>query len=94
LKDAHALRTATSIDIIHNAWSTPLDPRIEPERAWGDFTNSRAITTPAGRGIGATSSRRSTHRRRIRRGLRAAVRVFAEAVTALVFLSRMIRPVG
>ena len=22
---------ATSIDIIHNAWSTPLDPRIEPE---------------------------------------------------------------
>ena len=23
---------ATSIDIIHNAWSTPLDPRIEPER--------------------------------------------------------------
>jgi 4-hydroxy-3-polyprenylbenzoate decarboxylase len=35
---------ATSIDIIHNAWSTPLDPRIEPERkAKGDFTNSRAI---------------------------------------------------
>ena len=35
---------ATSIDIIHNAWSTPLDPRIEPERkAQGDFTNSRAI---------------------------------------------------
>ncbi len=35
---------ATSIDIIHNAWSTPLDPRIEPERkAKGDNTNSRAI---------------------------------------------------
>src|SRR5229473_580326 len=35
---------ATSIDIIHNAWSTPLDPRIEPEdKARGDFTNSRAI---------------------------------------------------
>jgi UbiD family decarboxylase len=35
---------ATSIDIIHNAWSTPLDPRIEPERkAVGDNTNSRAI---------------------------------------------------
>jgi 4-hydroxy-3-polyprenylbenzoate decarboxylase len=35
---------ATSIDIIHNAWSTPLDPRIEPERkAKGDYTNSRAI---------------------------------------------------
>ena len=35
---------ATSIDIIRNAWSTPLDPRIEPERkAIGDFTNSRAV---------------------------------------------------
>jgi hypothetical protein len=35
---------ATSIDIIHNAWSTPLDPRIEPERkAVGDNTNSRAV---------------------------------------------------
>src|SRR5439155_9459127 len=35
---------ATSIDIIRNAWSTPLDPRIEPERkAAGDYTNSRAI---------------------------------------------------
>lgn len=35
---------ATSIDIITNAWSTPLDARIEPERkARGDFTNSRAI---------------------------------------------------
>jgi|APCry1669190156_1035279.scaffolds.fasta_scaffold06912_2 UbiD family decarboxylase len=35
---------ATSIDIITNAWSTPLDPRIEPWRkAMGDFTNSRAI---------------------------------------------------
>jgi UbiD family decarboxylase len=35
---------ATSIDIIRGAWSTPLDPRIEPERkAKGDFTNSRAI---------------------------------------------------
>ena len=38
---------ATSIDIITNAWSTPLDPRIEPERkAKGDFTNSRAIIDP------------------------------------------------
>ena len=35
---------ATSIDIIHNAWSTPLDPRISPEdKAKGDFSNSRAI---------------------------------------------------
>jgi len=35
---------ATSIDIITNAWSTPLDPRIEPERkAAGDNTNSRGI---------------------------------------------------
>ncbi|MFM1814783.1 MAG: UbiD-like subunit of potential (de) carboxylase, partial [Pseudomonadota bacterium] len=35
---------ATSIDIITNAWSTPLDPRIEPWRKErGDFTNSRAI---------------------------------------------------
>jgi len=35
---------ATSIDIIKNAWSTPLDPRIAPEdRARGQMTNSRAI---------------------------------------------------
>lgn len=35
---------ATSIDIIKNAWSTPLDPRLEPSmREQGDFTNSRAI---------------------------------------------------
>ncbi len=35
---------ATSIDFIRNAWSTPLDPSIPPERkASGDFTNSRAI---------------------------------------------------
>ncbi len=35
---------ATSIDIVKNAWSTPLDPRIEPWRkAAGDNTNSRAI---------------------------------------------------
>ncbi|MGA8496922.1 MAG: hypothetical protein WB764_15665 [Xanthobacteraceae bacterium] len=35
---------ATSIDIIRGAWSTPLDPRIEPERkAAGDYTNSRAV---------------------------------------------------
>jgi 4-hydroxy-3-polyprenylbenzoate decarboxylase len=35
---------ATSIDIVHNAWSTPLDPRIPPElRDRGQFTNSRAI---------------------------------------------------
>ena len=35
---------ATSIDIVHNAWSTPLDPRIPPEqRERKDFTNSRAI---------------------------------------------------
>ncbi|HZU07399.1 MAG TPA: UbiD family decarboxylase [Chloroflexota bacterium] len=34
----------TSIDIIKRAWSTPLDPRIPPEkRAAKDFTNSRAI---------------------------------------------------
>src|SRR5439155_21618275 len=35
---------ATSIDIIRNAWSTPLDPRIEPERTpAGDYPNSRAV---------------------------------------------------
>jgi UbiD family decarboxylase len=35
---------ATSIDIIHRAWSTPLDPRIPPEkRAVKDFTNSRGL---------------------------------------------------
>lgn len=35
---------ATSIDIIHNAWSTALDPRIPPEdKAKGKLTNSRAI---------------------------------------------------
>jgi len=35
---------ATSIDIVKNAWSTPLDPSITPEkRAAGDITNSRAI---------------------------------------------------
>ena len=35
---------ATSIDIITNAWSTPLDPRIPPEeKAKGNTTNSRAI---------------------------------------------------
>lgn len=35
---------ATSIDIIRNAWSTPLDPSIPPwEKDKGNFTNSRAI---------------------------------------------------
>lgn len=35
---------ATSIDIIHNAWSTSLDPRIHPDdKAKGKLTNSRAI---------------------------------------------------
>jgi UbiD family decarboxylase len=35
---------ASSIDIIRNAWSSPLDPRIEPERkAAGDTTSSRAV---------------------------------------------------
>lgn len=35
---------ATSIDIIQRAWSTPLDPRIPPDRkANKDFTNSRAL---------------------------------------------------
>ena len=35
---------ASSIDIINNAWSTPLDPRISPEdREIGNMTNSRAI---------------------------------------------------
>ncbi|MGH6630053.1 MAG: UbiD family decarboxylase, partial [Burkholderiales bacterium] len=33
-----------SIDIIKNAWSTPLDPRIPPwQKEAKDFTNSRAI---------------------------------------------------
>lgn len=35
---------ATSIDIVHNAWSTHLDPRISPEdKKKGQLTNSRAI---------------------------------------------------
>jgi len=35
---------ASSIDIITGAWSTPLDPRLDPaDRAKGNFTNSRAI---------------------------------------------------
>jgi len=35
---------ATSIDFIKGAWSTPLDPRLDPEeRERGNFTNSRAI---------------------------------------------------
>jgi len=35
---------ANSIDIINNAWSTPLDPRIPPwEKQAGNMTNSRAI---------------------------------------------------
>jgi 4-hydroxy-3-polyprenylbenzoate decarboxylase len=35
---------ATSIDIVRNAWSTPLDPSIPPwEKERGNFTNSRAI---------------------------------------------------
>lgn len=35
---------ATSIDIIHNAWSTALDPRIHPDdKAKGKLVNSRAI---------------------------------------------------
>ena len=34
----------TSIEIAANCWSTPIDPRLTPEkRAAGDFTNSRAI---------------------------------------------------
>jgi 4-hydroxy-3-polyprenylbenzoate decarboxylase len=35
---------ATSMDIINNTWSTPLDPRIPPEkRERRDFTNSRLV---------------------------------------------------
>jgi 4-hydroxy-3-polyprenylbenzoate decarboxylase len=35
---------ATSIDIVHRAWSTPLDPRIPPDRkAVGDYSSSRAL---------------------------------------------------
>jgi len=35
---------ATSINILTNAWSTPLDPRIDPkDKAMGNNTNSRAI---------------------------------------------------
>lgn len=35
---------ATSIDLVHNAWSTSLDPSIPPEKkAKEDYTNSRAI---------------------------------------------------
>jgi 4-hydroxy-3-polyprenylbenzoate decarboxylase len=33
-----------SVDLVQNAWSTPLDPRIPPEkRAKQDFTNSRLL---------------------------------------------------
>jgi UbiD family decarboxylase len=35
---------ATSIDILRNTWSTPLDPSIPPwEKERGNYTNSRAI---------------------------------------------------
>ena len=35
---------ATSIDIVHRAWSSPLDPIIPPERKdMGDYTSSRAL---------------------------------------------------
>jgi 4-hydroxy-3-polyprenylbenzoate decarboxylase len=35
---------AESLDVIHNCWSSPLDPRIPPhKRAAGDFTNSRLV---------------------------------------------------
>ena len=35
---------ATSINILTNTWSTPLDPRIDPkDKAIGNNTNSRAI---------------------------------------------------
>jgi len=35
---------ARSIQIVTNAWSTPLDPSISPQnREAADFTNSRAI---------------------------------------------------
>jgi 4-hydroxy-3-polyprenylbenzoate decarboxylase len=35
---------ATSVDIIHNMWSSPADPRIAPEaRAQGNLTNSRMV---------------------------------------------------
>ena len=35
---------ATAIDIIRDAWSTHLDPRIPPwEKEKGNLTNSRAI---------------------------------------------------
>ena len=34
----------TSIEIVSGCWSSPIDPRLPPEkRAAGDFTNSRAI---------------------------------------------------
>ena len=34
----------TSIEIMRGCWSSPIDPRIPPERRQqGDFTNSRAI---------------------------------------------------
>ena len=34
----------TSIEIVRGCWSSPIDPRIPPEkRNQGDFTNSRAI---------------------------------------------------
>ncbi len=35
---------ATSIDIVHRAWSTPLDPRITPDqKEVGDYSSSRAL---------------------------------------------------
>jgi 4-hydroxy-3-polyprenylbenzoate decarboxylase len=34
----------TAIEVANNCWSSPIDPRLPPEkRAAGDFTNSRAI---------------------------------------------------
>ena len=39
---------ATDLDIIHKAWSGPLDPLVSPEaRAKGEFYNSRLIINAA-----------------------------------------------
>ncbi len=74
---------ATSIEIIRGAWSTPLDPRIEPERGRSATTPTAApSSTPAGRATGATSSRRSMRRRQRTRPSRCKNSAICSAIDA------------
>ena len=78
---------ATSIDIIRSAWSTPLDPRIEPERKRGRRLHQqpcghrRLPAVPLARQV----PRRSTRRRRRTRPWRSAeIRPPVQELTKMV----------